>query len=110
MLRTSLSYPSPADSIRSSLIFGLTLCAMARAENRMGSVSRVEQLLVKAKHVVENILRDLHQRSNLPISDKSHLCNMAEHLQASIGGLDPLWIPNAGRIPPSKDSDDAAAA
>lgn len=110
MQKMSHFHPSPADSIRSSLIFGLTLCAMARTENRIGSVARVEQLLVKAKRVVENTLRDLHQEANLSISDKCHLCNMIDHLQASIGGLDPLWIPNAGRVPAKKDSDDAVAA
>lgn len=108
MQKISHFQPSPAISIRSNLIFGLKLCAMARTENRMGSGSRVEQLLVKAKHVVENTLRDLHNEGKLPVSERCHLCKMLDQLQANIGGLDPLWTPNAGDVP-AKNSDALAA-
>lgn len=95
---------SRACSIRSNLIVGLRLCAQARAESRIGSVPRAEQLLAKAKRVVENSSRDLDEQTQIPASERRHLGKLAEHLKASIGGLDPLWTPSAQNLPPKRDS------
>lgn len=101
--------PSPAYSIRSSLVCGLALCAMARAESRMGSLSRLQQLLSRAKHVVETTLRSLHEEEGLSNSDRRHLCKLLDQLQVSIGGLDPLWVPKAGAVPADKVLDSVVA-
>src|SRR5579859_7905727 len=92
-------------AIRSNLIYGLELCALARAENRMGSVVRADLLLVKAKRVVENTSRELEREARVSITERHHLSRLADHLQASIGGLDPLWTPRAGVVPAKTGSD-----
>lgn len=88
--------PSRAHSIRSNIIFGLTLCAMIRTESRMGSASRAEQLLAKAKRIAENASRGLRRDGDVPACEKHLLGKFLDQLKASIGGLDPLWIPNDG--------------
>ncbi len=95
--------PLRAHSIRSNIIFGLTLCAMTRTETRMGSVSRAEQLLAKAKRIVENASRDLRADANSPIPERHLLGKLLDQLKASIGGLDPLWIPNDGPLQTKSD-------
>lgn len=97
-------YPSRAFAIRSSFIFGLKLCALARTENKVGSVRRAEQLLAKAKHIIENTLRDLEAQTQISVSEMRRLGKLAEHLKASIWNIDPLWIPNAQDLPSKRDS------
>jgi len=94
---------SRAHSVRSNIIFGLTLCAMIRTKKRMGSVSGAEQLLKKAKRVVENASRDLHLDGNCPIAERQLLRKLLDQLRASIGGFDPLWIPNDGPLRTKSD-------
>ena len=89
----SYSRQSSAYAIRSKLVFGLSLCAMSRTESRFGSACRAEQLVRKAKRVVEDTLRDLHYATQIEAAEKRHLGMLAEQLRASIGGLDPLWVP-----------------
>lgn len=89
--------PSRTSSIRSSLIFGLSLCAMARAESRMGSVERAEHLLEKARRAVASASGDLDREARLSPAERHHLTRMVDQLNTSIGGLDPLWIADARR-------------
>ena len=100
---------SPAYSIRSKLVFGVNLCALARAENRMGSPIHAVQLLVKAKRVVENVSRTLHQETRFSASDRYQLEKLNEYLKDSIRGLDPLWIPGDEDVPLTNDSAAIAA-
>ena len=66
---------------------------MCRTENRFGSASQAEQLVRKAKRVVEESLLDLQCANQIAPSEKRHLGMLADQLRASIGGLDPLWVP-----------------
>ena len=109
MQKISHFHASPAYSVRSNLIFGLKLCALARTEGRVGSAVRAQELLIKAKRVVENASHHLHVDEEIPVVDRGNLGRLVDHLRASIGGLDPLWVPNSGKVPTRNDSDVFAA-
>jgi hypothetical protein len=95
--------PSRAHSIRSNIVHGLMLCAIIRTEGRMGSASRAELLLAKTKRIVEIASLNLRADATLPPHEKHMLGTLLDQLRASIGGLDPLWIPNDGPIRTKSD-------
>lgn len=64
---------------------------------------------MRANLVVENASRHLNLDEQIPAVERGNLGRLVDHLRASIGGLDPLWVPNSGKVPTRNGSDVFAA-